>query len=69
MKPLDAKVSQDQIGFVYDKLSGIYDIWGRMTESRARDRAIEIARIEDGQDKLEVAVGCRFRKLYPLDSR
>jgi ubiquinone/menaquinone biosynthesis C-methylase UbiE len=57
MKPLDAKVSQDQIGFVYDKLSGIYDIWGRMTESRARDRAIELARIEDGQNILEVAVG------------
>jgi demethylmenaquinone methyltransferase / 2-methoxy-6-polyprenyl-1,4-benzoquinol methylase len=57
MKPLDAKVSQDQIGFVYDKLSGIYDIWGRMTESRARDRAIELAQIEDGQNILEVAVG------------
>jgi ubiquinone/menaquinone biosynthesis C-methylase UbiE len=57
MKPLDAKVSQDQIGFVYDKLSGVYDIWGRMTESRARDRAIELAQIEDGQNILEVAVG------------
>jgi ubiquinone/menaquinone biosynthesis C-methylase UbiE len=57
MKPLDAKVSQDQIGFVYDKLSGIYDIWGRMTESRARDRAIELAQIEDGKNILEVAVG------------
>jgi ubiquinone/menaquinone biosynthesis C-methylase UbiE len=56
MKPLDAKVSQDEIGFVYDKLSGVYDIWGRLTESRARDRAIELARIEDGQDILEVAV-------------
>ena len=57
MKPLDAKVSQDQIGFVYDKLSGVYDIWGRMTESRARDRAIELAQIEDGKNILEVAVG------------
>lgn len=57
MKPLDAKVSQDEIGTVYDKLSGVYDIWGRLTESRARDRAIELARIEDGQDILEVAVG------------
>ena len=57
MKPLDAKVSQDEIGFVYDKLSGVYDIWGKLTESRARARAIELARIEDGQDILEVAVG------------
>src|ERR1700745_3829168 len=57
MKPLDAKVSQDQIGFVYDKLSGVYDIWGRMTESAPRDRAIELAQIEDGKNILEVAVG------------
>jgi ubiquinone/menaquinone biosynthesis C-methylase UbiE len=54
---LDARVSQDEIGPVYDKLSGIYDIWGRLTESRARSRAIELAAIEDGQNILEVAVG------------
>jgi ubiquinone/menaquinone biosynthesis C-methylase UbiE len=54
---VDARVPQDQIGLVYDKLSGIYDIWGRLTESRARRRAIELARIKDGQDILEVAVG------------
>src|SRR5215471_11321219 len=54
---LDAIVPQDEIGLVYDKLSGLYDIWGRLTESRARGRAIELAAIEDGQDILEVAVG------------
>ncbi|HEV2545966.1 MAG TPA: methyltransferase domain-containing protein [Stellaceae bacterium] len=54
---LDAKVSQNEIGRVYDKLSGIYDVWGKLTESRARDRAIELAAIEDGKDILEVAVG------------
>jgi len=42
---------------VYDKLAGIYDIWGRLTESRARSRAIELAAIKDGQNILEVAVG------------
>jgi len=54
---LDARVSQDEIGHVYDRLSGIYDIWGKLTESRARRRAIELASIEDGQSVLEVAVG------------
>jgi ubiquinone/menaquinone biosynthesis C-methylase UbiE len=54
---LDAKVPQHEIGLVYDKLSGIYDVWGRLTESRARARAIELAAIRDGQDVLEVAVG------------
>lgn len=54
---LDARVSQNEIGHVYDNLSGIYDIWGKMTESRARRRAIELAEIRDGQSVLEVAVG------------
>lgn len=54
---LDARVSQDEIGNVYDRLSGIYDIWGMLTESRARRRAIELASIKDGQSVLEVAVG------------
>jgi len=54
---LDAVVSQDEIASVYDRLSGIYDIWGRLTESRARNRAIEIADIKDGLNVLEVAVG------------
>jgi len=53
----DARVSQKEIGPLYDKLSGIYDLWGRMTESRARRRAIELAAIKDGQNILEVAVG------------
>jgi demethylmenaquinone methyltransferase / 2-methoxy-6-polyprenyl-1,4-benzoquinol methylase len=54
---LDARISQEEIGLVYDKLSKIYDIWGYLTESRSRDRAIELAEIKDGQIVLEVAVG------------
>ena len=54
---LDARISQDEIEHVYDRLAGIYDIWGRLTESRARNRAIELAEIQDGQNILEVAVG------------
>ncbi|MGA2360781.1 MAG: methyltransferase domain-containing protein [Terriglobales bacterium] len=54
---LDARVSQEEIGNVYDKLAPLYDIWGKLTESRARDRAIDLAAIEGGQSILEVAVG------------
>src|SRR5512135_3601573 len=54
---LDARVSQKDIGTLYDSLSGIYDIWGILAESRARKRAIELADIRDGQNILEVAVG------------
>lgn len=56
-KRLDALVSQSDIEQVYDRLSGVYDIWGMLTESRARKRAIELADIKDGQSVLEVAVG------------
>ena len=56
-KGLDARVSQKDIGAVYDKLSKVYDLWSTLTESRARARAIELAGIRDGQTILEVAVG------------
>ncbi len=56
-RSLEAKISQTEIATVYDSLSGIYDIWGSLTESRARDQAVELAEIQNGQDILEVAVG------------
>jgi ubiquinone/menaquinone biosynthesis C-methylase UbiE len=56
-KKLDARVSQSEIGQVYDGLAGIYNLWGRLTETRARNRALELAEIQDGQHILEVAVG------------
>jgi len=56
-KTLDACVSQTEIPGIYDSLSKIYDIWGNLTESRARNRALELAEIKNGQNILEVAVG------------
>ena len=56
-KILDARVGQDKIGSVYDKIAPIYDVWGKLTESHARNRAIELAQINNGQSILEVAVG------------
>ena len=54
---MEARVPQNEIPGVYDKLSKSYDIWGRLAETRARDRAIELADIRNGQTILEVAVG------------
>ncbi len=54
---MDATVSQSEIPGLYDSLSKTYDIWGKLAETRARNRAIELAEIEDGQNILEVAVG------------
>jgi ubiquinone/menaquinone biosynthesis C-methylase UbiE len=54
---MDAKVSQSEIPQVYDSLSKTYDIWGKLAETKARNRALELADIHDGQKILEVAVG------------
>jgi ubiquinone/menaquinone biosynthesis C-methylase UbiE len=54
---IDARVPREDISALYDRIAPIYDTWGRLTESRARNRAIELAAIRDGQKILEVAVG------------
>jgi ubiquinone/menaquinone biosynthesis C-methylase UbiE len=56
-KKLEARVSQNEIAKVYDSLAKFYDIWGNLTESRARNRALELAEIKNNQNILEVAVG------------
>lgn len=55
--PPEANVRQSEIGKLYDTISGVYDIWGALAESRARSRAIDLAEIRDGQSILEAAVG------------
>lgn len=52
-----AKIPQTQVPALYDRKAGIYDVWGKLTETKARNRAIEVADIRDGQTILEVAVG------------
>jgi len=56
-KKLDARVSQAEIAGIYNSLANVYDIWGNLTESKARNRALELAEITNGQNILEVAVG------------
>ena len=54
---LDAKVAQNEIGALYDSKVWFYDVWGYFTESKARYRALELAKIHNNQSVLEVAVG------------
>jgi len=54
---MEARVPQSEIPAVYDSLSKTYDIWGKLAETKARNRALELADIHDGQKILEVAVG------------
>ncbi len=56
-KALDARVSQESIGKLYNQKAKIYDLWANLTEKKARRRAVEIAEISNGDTILEVAVG------------
>ena len=53
----DAGIRQGHISDLYRKIAPGYDLWARLTESKARDRCLEIAAIQNGESVLEVAVG------------
>jgi ubiquinone/menaquinone biosynthesis C-methylase UbiE len=55
-KKLDANISQTDIAGVYNSISKVYDFWGYLTESKAGNRALELAEVKNGQRILEVAV-------------
>jgi ubiquinone/menaquinone biosynthesis C-methylase UbiE len=52
-----AKLSKPEVIKVYSQNAPVYDIWGILTESKARKRSLALARIRDGELILEVAVG------------
>jgi len=53
----DAKLAKERVSDVYSKIAPLYDLWAWLTERKARDRCLELAAIQDGEDVLEVAVG------------
>jgi ubiquinone/menaquinone biosynthesis C-methylase UbiE len=54
---LDARVKKIDVPRIYKKVASVYDIWARLTESKARKRCLALAGIRDGESVLEVAVG------------
>jgi ubiquinone/menaquinone biosynthesis C-methylase UbiE len=57
VKILEAFIKKSEVTKVYRGVAPIYDIWSMLTESKARNRCLELADIRDGQKILEVAVG------------
>ena len=53
----DAKIEKGRVADIYRKIAPSYDLWAWLTESKARDRCLALAAIQDGEDVLEVAVG------------
>lgn len=54
---LDARIDKSNVPKVYQKIAPNYDIWGKLTESKARNRCLELMDILNGESVLEVAVG------------
>jgi ubiquinone/menaquinone biosynthesis C-methylase UbiE len=54
---LPAGIDKQKALEVYRKIAPRYDLWARLTESKARARCLELAAIQDGEAVLEVAVG------------
>lgn len=52
-----AKLNKPEVIQVYSRTAPVYDIWGVLTESKARKKALALAQIRDGESILEVAVG------------
>ena len=54
---LEARLTHEEIVQKYNRIASIYDLFGILMESRARQRALEIAAIRNGEKILEVALG------------
>jgi ubiquinone/menaquinone biosynthesis C-methylase UbiE len=54
---LPARITQADVPNVYRATAPVYDLWGRLTETKARQRCLELAQVCDGEAVLEVAVG------------
>jgi len=54
---LDARFTHDEIVKKYNRIASIYDLFGILMESKARQRALDIAAINSGEKILEVALG------------
>ncbi len=56
-KILEARYTHQEIVRKYNWIAPIYDLFGVLVESKARQRAIEISEIKNGEKVLEVAFG------------
>jgi demethylmenaquinone methyltransferase/2-methoxy-6-polyprenyl-1,4-benzoquinol methylase len=54
---LEAKEPPERVARMYSRIAPLYEAWARATESKARRRELELARVRPGEDVLEVATG------------
>lgn len=54
---LEAKDPPERVPRMYTRLAPVYEAWAKATESKARRRVLELARVRPDEDVLEVATG------------
>jgi len=54
---LEARLGHDEIVRKYNRIASIYDLFGILMESKARQQSLDLAAIQDGEKILEVALG------------
>jgi ubiquinone/menaquinone biosynthesis C-methylase UbiE len=54
---LEVKRPPEDVPATYSRLAPVYEVWARLTESRARRRVLELADPGPAEDVLEVATG------------
>lgn len=54
---LEARHPPEDVPATYSRLAPVYEVWARLTESRARRRVLELADPGPAEDILEVATG------------
>ena len=57
MPVLEVKQDRPKVLRTYTRLAPVYELWAKLTESRARARVLDLAAVRDGEAVLEVAVG------------
>ena len=53
----EARHDKNKVPDTYRRIASLYDTWAWLTESKARERCLAMAAIENGESVLEVAVG------------
>ena len=54
---LEARIPPEQMVRKYNRIASIYDLFGFLMEAKARQKALDVAAIKDGEEVLEVALG------------
>ncbi len=57
MPMLTARLGKQDVAKLYAHMAPVYDLWGALAESKAREKALALAAVRNGESILEVAVG------------